>query len=202
MIWREKRILLALLAIVLLANIAFFFTYRVQYQSRLDALDERQQEAQSQLDRARLERVKTERTYQSYRKVEQDVQQVFDTEWSTKEERLTAMIAEVKRLAVASGLEPSSYGFDRQASGDTTTRGQQRNLGAVGAEEVGVSFGVQGTYDQVRRLINLLELSRQFVIVDRIGLTEAAEGKLGLALHIKTLFRDDESSANVAKNRL
>ena len=203
MIWREKKILLALLAIVLLANIAFFFTYRVQYQSRLDALDERQQEAQTQLDRARLERAKTEGTYQSYRKVEQDVQQVFDNEWSTKEERLTLMIAEVKRLAVASGLEPSSYGFDRTASSDATTRGsQQRSLGAVGAEEVGVSFGVQGTYDQVRRLINLLELSRQFVIVDRIGLTEAAEGKLGLSLHIKTLFRDDDSSGNVAKKRL
>ena len=200
MIWKEKRTLLLLLGVLLFGNLAFFFTYRVQYQSRLDALDERQAQAQTQLEQARIQRIKSERTYQAYRKVEKDVQQVFDTEWSTKEERLTKMIAEVKHLAVASGLEPASYAFDRASSSEATAA--ERRHGPLGAEEVGVSFGVQGTYDQVRRLINLLELSRQFVIVDRIGLTEAPESKLGLSLHIKTLFRDDASSANVANNRL
>lgn len=201
MIWREKRVLLLLLGVVLLGNIVFFFTYRVQYQSRLDALDERQAEAQKQLDEARLERVRTERTAEGYRKVEHDVQEVFDNEWSTKEERLTAMIAEVKRLAIASGLEPSSYSFDRSAS-ETKTVGGARRSGPIGAEEVGISFGVQGTYDQVRRLINLLELSRQFVIVDRISLTQAGEGELGLSLHIKTLFRDDDSEGVATNHRL
>src|SRR5205807_1245036 len=39
MIWREKRILLIVLGVLLLANTIFFFTYRVQYVSRLEDLD-------------------------------------------------------------------------------------------------------------------------------------------------------------------
>ena len=39
MIWREKRTLLFVLGAALLANAIFFFTYRVQYENRLRALD-------------------------------------------------------------------------------------------------------------------------------------------------------------------
>ena len=85
MIWREKRVLLILLALVLAANTMFFFTYRVQYQSRLDTLDERLAQVEGELDQARTARIKAEQTLQSYRKVENDVLQVFNEHWSTQQ---------------------------------------------------------------------------------------------------------------------
>lgn len=198
MIWREKRVLLIILGLILIANTIFFFTYRVQYQSRLDELDTRMQQAQARLDSARKARAAAESTLQGFRSVEKDVALVYDEYWSTEGARLTDMIAEVKRLAVASSLVPASYSYDRIAA---VSSGDDRRKSEVGAVEVGVRFGVVGTYAQARRLINLLELSRQFVIIDQIALAEAEGEQLSLNLHLKTLFRDG-TQQTPPKNRL
>jgi hypothetical protein len=189
MIWREKRLLLIVLGLILAANTVFFFTYRVQYQNRLDALDARLDEVENELAQARNAREKAEQTVAGYRKVEADVVEVFDHHWSTQPRRLTLMIGEVKRLATASSLIPPSYSFRRGAS--ERVAGASRRREAVGASEVGISFNVQGTYAQVRRLINLLELSRQFMIIEGISLAAGEGDALTLNLDLKTLFRDE-----------
>jgi hypothetical protein len=203
MIWREKRILLIVLVLILLANVVFFFTYRVQYQSRLDELDTRLDQAQSQLDAAKKSRLAAENTMKGFRDVEKDVALVYDQYWSTEGARLTEMIGEIKHLAVASNLIPESYSFDRrEAVGSENASNATRREGDVGAIEVGVRFGVAGTYAQARRLINLLELSQQFVIIDQISLSAAEGEQLSLALHLKTLFRDVAANPQTApKNR-
>lgn len=188
MIWREKRTLLIILGLVLAANAAYFLTYGIQYQSRLEGLDERLATAEQRLERAKAGRIAAEQTLEGYRKVERDVDIVFDDYWSTEEKRLTMMIAEVKRLAVASSLVPASINFDKTVTTSASPRARDQKLGAT---EVGMSFTVQGTYDQVRRLVNLLELSQQFVIIDSIALAGADANILTLNLHVKTLFRDD-----------
>lgn len=199
MIWREKRNLLLILGLLLLGNVMFFFTYRVQYQSRLDDLDTRLAAAEKSLADARVARLTTERKLQGYRKVETDVAAVYDQHWSTQSKRFTAMIAEVKRLALASSLTPAAYTFDRgQVKGSTNLRRGED----IGATEVGMGFTVQGTYQQARRLINLLELSRQFVIIDKIALSSATEDTLTLTLHLKTLFRDETPRRGTTTNRL
>lgn len=199
MIWREKRILLGILGVLLAANTMFFFTYRVQYQSRLDDLDARLEAAEQSLAQARQTRLTTERQIQGYRKVEADIAEVFDQHWSTQPKRFTAVVGEVKRLAIASSLNPLSYTFER-GEAETRVVGSRRTKN-VGATEVGMSFTVQGTYEQIRRLINLLELSRQFVIIDQITLNAAQEQLLSLSLQLKTIFRDDQQTP-VATNRL
>ena len=198
MIWREKRTLLLILAVLLLGNIVFFFTYRVQYQSRLDEMDERLAQAEGQLDKTRRARTQAELSVQGYRKVERDVQLVFDETWSTQPRRLTAMIAEVKRLAVASNAVPKTLSFGRDAAKEKDAPARRQR--AVGAREVTIAFSVVATYDQVRRMINLFELSNQFVIIDEIALAAADQNQLTLNLRIKTLFRDEQPP--VAGNRL
>jgi Type II secretion system (T2SS), protein M subtype b len=198
MIWREKRVLLLVLAVLVLGNVVFFFTYRVQYQSRLNDLDTRLEQAEARLEEVRRARASAERTLEGFRAVEKDVALVYDDYWSTEGRRLAEMIGEVKRLAVASSLVPTSYTFTRcEAAGG----GEAQKKSEVGAVEVGVQFVVTGTYEQVRRLINLLELSRQFVIIDQISLAAAEGDQLTLNLHLKTLFRD-ASVAAPSKNRL
>lgn len=199
MIWRERLTLLIVLGVVLLANTLFFFTYRVRYQSRLDALDTRLDDAKAELDRARNARLRADRTFQSYRQVEKDVERVFDEYWSTQPKRLTALIGEVKHLATASNLAPPSYDFD--ATEAVTEASARRKRQSLGATEVGIAFSVDGNYQQVRRLINLLELSRQFVIVDKISLNAATGDSLTLTLHLKTLFRAEAGQAS-KNNRL
>ncbi|HEX2059590.1 MAG TPA: hypothetical protein VHK90_02515 [Thermoanaerobaculia bacterium] len=199
MIWREKRTLLIILGLLLAANTVFFFTYRVQYQSRLDELDARLAQVESELEQTQSSRIRAEQAIASFRKVESDVHAVFNEHWSTQHERFTALIVEVKRLAEASNLVPASYSFQRGETRKVVVAGGRRSQ-TLGANEVGISFGVQGTYAQVRRLINLLELSRQFVIIESISLAAGEGNVLTLNLQLKTLFRDEQS--DVASNSL
>jgi hypothetical protein len=199
-IWREKRVLLIILGALLLANVVFFLTYRVQYQSRLDEMDERLAQAQGQLEQTRRLRVQAEQALVAYRRVEQDVKTVLDQHWSTQPRRLTIFISEVKRLAEASNAVPKTFTFNEAEAKPvavTTTRGKTAELGA---KEVGVGFAVDATYQQVRRMINLLELSQQFVIIDQISLATGDGTTLTLNLRLKTLFRDDANAGT--NNRL
>jgi hypothetical protein len=184
-IWREKRVLLIILGLLLAANTVFFFTYRVQYENRLRDLDDRLEQAKEGFDAAKRSRVAAEQQLAAYRKTQSDVHQVLETRWATKEERLTALIIEVYRLADRSGFSPGSYSFSQ-----TATQGTGSASRRIGATQVGIAFTVQGTYQQVRRLINYLELSPQFVIIDQISLSSMAGQNLTLNLHVKTLFRD------------
>jgi hypothetical protein len=182
--WREKRILLSVLGVLLAANTVFFFTYRLQYAQRLKDLDDRRDQAEARLNNQRTARIQAERRLVAYRNISRDVQQIYTQQWSTENERLTALIAEVKRLAVASELVPKSIGYSRmqpQATGSSKR---------TDAEIVSITFSVQGNYQQVRRLINLLELSRQFIIIDQITLAASQDQLLTLNLQLKTLFRD------------
>lgn len=190
MIWRERRTLLIILGILLLANVVFFLTYRIQYQTRLDEMDERLAQVEGQLAQSRKARTAAEQSLAAYRRVEKDVQVVLEEHWSTQPRRLTRFIREVKRLAEASNAVPKTLTFTKTE--DEPDRGKKEG---VGAKEVGVSFVVDATYDQARRMINLFELSQQFVIIEQISLSEGAENKLTFSLRLKTLFREDQPAA-------
>ena len=199
MIWREKRLLLIILGVLLLANTVFFFTYRVQYVSRIEDLDGRQEQTKARLQQAHRTRTTAEQQLAAYKQVQNDLQILYNERWSTPMLRLTALIDEVRRLAAASHLEPPSYQFSNNETKNNSTRG------SVGTTSVGIAFNVQGTYEQVRRLINLLELSDQFVIIDGISLASngsTTDKTLTLNIRLKTLFRDTRVNAPIANKQL
>lgn len=187
MIWRERALLLAVLAVLLVANLVFFFTYRVQYQERVRDLESRKAQSTARLQAAHNARLAAERQLAGYRKLQREVRDVYDNRWSTQTARLSPLITEIKRLTLVSQLIPQTISFDKS----TVRTGPSSELAA---SAVGITFSVTGTYPQVRRLINLLELSQQFVIVDRLMLTGSSEGVLTLNLHVKTLFRDQSAA--------
>jgi hypothetical protein len=199
MIWREKRILLIVLGVLLLANTFFFFTYRVQYVSRLQDLDATKDQAQGRLQQARRARITAEEQLAAYKKVQNDLQVLYNERWATPMQRLTTLIDEVKKLSAASHLEPPSYAFSSSETKTTNVKG------SVGTTTVGITYTVQGTYEQIRRLINLLELSDQFVIIDGINLVSngvAADKTLTLNIRLKTLFRDTRGIAPTANRQM
>jgi len=184
--WRERKIPLAVMAVLLLGNILFFFTYRLDYQSRLNDMDARMETAQRQLADAQRARTAAEQQLAGYAKVRHDLDVLYNERWSTQARRFTQLFQEVKKLATASHFYPRSYAFSR-----TETVINKNDPANEGNTTVGLSFTVQGSYEQVRQLINLLELSNQFVIIDSIGLGGAGDPKnLTLSIHLKTMFRD------------
>ncbi len=196
MIWKEKRVLLLVLAALLAANTIFFFTYRVQYESRLHDLESRRDVVKGELEAARHARVTAEQQLAAYRKVEKDIRQIYDGEWSTQNQRLTPFITEVMRLATLSKLIPTSYSFT-----GATSKGGGKSASAT-ATEVGIGFNVEGTYEQVRRLINLLEVSDQFIIIDQVSLGSESGDKLRMTIRVKTLFRDTAAPPRASNQEL
>ena len=51
-----------------------------------------------------------------------------------------------------------------------------------------VTFGVVGDYGSIRRLVNFLELSDQFLLLEEVRLRETEGSKLGIDLIVSTLF--------------
>ena len=98
--------------------------------------------------------------------------------FSTESERLTQLIAEVKRLAQRAGLKPSSISYPE----DT--------LEEYGLVRMSLLFGVQGTYPQLRMLVNLLERSDLFLVLERVALGGSRESTLNINLEIATYFVD------------
>lgn len=185
MIWREKRLLLITVGVLLAINAIFFFTYRVRFAQRVSALDTVRVEAEKDLQRARQERLVAERALRSHGDVVRTIQTIYNEWWATPEDRLTPLILEMRDLATRSNLIPRAIFYDQSEA--------ERGLGT---ESLAISFSVQGSYSQVRRLINLIEISSQFVIIDEISLSgqTAADSALRLNIRLRTLFRQTAPS--------
>lgn len=200
MMLRQHKFSLAVMAVLLLGNIFFFFTYRVQYQNRLRDLETRKEEAQRRLGEAQRARAAAQKQLASYDKIRSELQSLYNERWSTQSQRFTLLFEEVKRLATASKFDPRSFSFTRAESESASSK----DVGAAGNTVVIVAFTVQGTYEQVRRLINLIELSDQFMIIDGIGLTGGSgtdPKTLTLSIRLKTLFREPATAAPRRTNR-
>jgi len=198
MMWRERKIPLIVMAVLLLGNIFFFFTYRVQYQNRLRDLDTRQDEAQKRVEEAQRARFAAQQQLASYDKVRKDLQALYEERWSTQAKRFTQLFEEVKKLATASRFDPRSFAFSRAEA-----QNSRSDPGNEGNTTVGLSFTVQGTYEQARQLINLLELSDQFVIIDGLSIGGANDPKLlTLNIHLKTLFREPPNTTATAQRAM
>ena len=153
------------------------------------------------MQQARRARIAAEQQLASFKKVQDDLQVLYNERWATPMQRLTTLIDEVKKLSAASHIEPPSYTFSTTGTKTTSTNVK----GSIGTTTVGITYTVQGTYEQIRRLINLLELSDQFVIIDGINLVSngaAADKILTLNIRLKTLFRDTRGIAPTANRQM
>ncbi len=181
MIWREKRSLLIVLGVLLAINVAFFLTYRVRYQQRIQALDVTLDQANAALEAARSRKAAAEQTLTGYKSTTADIQRIYNEVWSTPQRRLTSMILEIRDLENRSRMVPRSTSFT-----------QQVEKKEFGTRAMTMNFMVRGTYAQVRQFINLLELSQNFVVIDQIMLADPTDETqlLNLNIQIKTLFHE------------
>jgi Tfp pilus assembly protein PilO len=187
----RRKWLMVALGIIFLANVAFFFTYRVRYEERVESLNRSLTDAESQLQRTRERRQKAEDSLAGLRRVDQDIARVYDQHWSTPQQRLTRLLIELRRMETRSQLIPQSTSF-------ALTEGKKD----YGTTEMGISFSVRGNYTRIRQLINLIELSPHFVVIDSINLSDSSEAdsdSLTLSLNLKTLFKGEQQEEEAGK---
>ena len=102
---------------------------------------------------------------------------------ATESERLTRVIAEVKDLAARAGLAPQAISYPDQQIED------------FGLSRRSFEFGVEGGYADLRRLLNLLELSASFLTLEEVKLVDGGRGGvLRIHLLLSTLFAAEDAA--------
>lgn len=174
-IWR-RRVGLWLPALVfLLVNLVALVVYPLRFAARVEVTAEEIEEQRAVLTELVDRRQDLEAQQQAIERTRLAIDEMYGERLATESERLTRIIAEVKDLASRSGLTPPAVSYPTE------------QLEEYGLRRRGFVFSVEGTYPDLRKFVNLLELSNTFLTLEEVGLTEGS-GRLRIQLRISTLF--------------
>jgi len=178
-IWRRRLAVWVPALAFFVANLALFSTYRLVYAGRVESLRGTLEERQER--HAELERRSQELTRQVARARTSRVgmDQLYRERLSTQRGRFTAVTAEIRDLARRAGLEPSAIAYPTE------------EIEGYGLTKRYFTFNVQGTYVELRRFVNFLELTPSFVTLEEVALAGGEGAQLGIRLQLSTLFADE-----------
>ena len=140
-------------------------------------------DAQQRTAGVRAETDALERTASKLACAESEVVHVFDDVLSSKEERMTAIQREVRKLAKDRGLDPDRISYNATDVKDT------------GLVRFTISFPLEGDYATLQDFVRAIEASQNFLIVDNIGLDETQGSRLSLRVVLATYFQAPDAQA-------
>lgn len=187
-IWRQRLWVWVPALLFFLANAGAFAVYTVGYRGRIDALQDELDSQEGTLKKLAADQRGAQAMLNRVRTNEQQVEQLYAERLSTRSRRLTGVTAEVKDLARRAGLVPRSYSYPED---------EIQEFGLIRRSYV---FSVQGTYAELRKFINLIEVSRSFLSIDEVTVNSNDSGaELNISLKLSTLFaRDDQAAATAS----
>jgi hypothetical protein len=181
-IWRQRPWAWLVPLVVLALNLAVFGFYRVAYAGRVEDLQARAGSESAELARLERDRQRLEALRQRIGVNREGMGELREDWFSIEAERLTRTIARLKELVRDAGLSPQSYNYP-------SSRIEGQDL--VRRDFV---FQVEGSYEQIRRFINFLELTEDFLILEEVTLDEsrgtAGNPRLRVRFLISTVFVD------------
>lgn len=138
--------------------------------------------------RERLAGVRTEvdglaRTSSKLACTRSEIARVYDDLLSSKEERMTSIQREVRKLAVDRGLDPDRISYSPSEVKDT------------GLVRFTISFPLEGDYSTLEDFVNAVEDSENFLIIEQVSMVEADGRKLRLNVDLATYFQAPDAAA-------
>ena len=174
--------------VICLVGLAILSTYGLVLASQASFREGRVERRRAELDLLESSRSALAESVESARMNQARIDEFYDSGLSTESQRVTQIIAEVKTLARRAGLEPTVISYPDESL---------RNYNLV---KRSIVFAVEGTYVELRRFINFLELSEFFLTLEEIQLGSGGQGaELRINLKISTLFgEEDEITTPIA----
>jgi Tfp pilus assembly protein PilO len=189
-IWRQRIWIWLPALLFFLANAVAFSVYRFGYAGQVQSLESDMESVREQLKPLEQQRNVLERRLQRARAAETEVQRLYEDRFSTRSERLTRIMKEVRTLARQAGLNPKAISYPLQDIED------------YGLEKRSFVFQVGGTYAELRQFLNLLELTDSFLTLEAVTLSEEGgdEGpELQMNLTLSTLFTREPGDADMRR---
>jgi hypothetical protein len=167
------------LLLLLLANVALLFSYDVFYDERLRGLRESQKELEGKLERARAALEKVKKTDERLAGLQGELEEFYGETLGSRKERLAELIEEIYGITRKAGLRPQTISYAEVA--------------VRGADEIDLSFHVDGTYASVKKLMHTFETSPRFLVVESVGvsLNEDQPDQLGVSISLAHFFRGE-----------
>lgn len=188
-IWREKPWVWALPALFLLLQILALVVYQVRYAGGVETLENNYARDAETLAALQAQRARGEALLARAEREREELASLYEIRFATEAERHTDFLKEVRKLARDAGLDPLSFSYPKEALEDQ------------GLVKFDVQFSIQGTYEELRSFMNLLELTDQFVILESVGLGSASrdagrqDPTLGITVDLSTYYRNTSSAA-------
>lgn len=165
--------------------------YRLRYAGEAEVSERSVERARQALEELQQDRDRLAEDIERIGANREMLETFYSDRLATESERLTRIIAEVKTLAQRSGLEPLAIEYPDEP------------IEGFGLRRRAFVFGVEGTYTELRQLLNLLELSQSFLTLEEVGLVEGGGGGgvLRISLRLSTLFATEDSPLLEAARR-
>lgn len=181
---RHRPWLWGLALVFFLLNLAFFSAYRMVYAGQVVNLRERLEQRQGELDELNGRAAHLADLVNSARSTRAALGELYTHRLASERIRFTKVASEIRELARRSGLEPSSVSYPSEEIED---------YGLVKRE---FTFTVTGTYVELRRFVNLLEVTPTFITLEQVGLSGEKGAELQIRLTLSTLFADETAAGN------
>lgn len=169
-----------------LVNVGLFSTYRVVYAGQIENLRNRLEQREERLEALRGQVAELEGLVRSARQTRRELGELYTDRLASERIRFTEVAAEIRELARRSGLEPSAMSYPTEEIEDY---GLVKRL---------FTFSVTGTYVELRRFINLFELTSTFITLEQVELSGEEGNRLRIRLSLSTLFAEEETAARWA----
>jgi Tfp pilus assembly protein PilO len=176
-IWRQRLWVWLPALIFFVVNLAVFGVYRLRFAGDVQSLERAFEESRRSLAEVNAQRGKLERLIRQTSVNHQRIVDLYERRFSTRRRRLTGVTAEIKQLAAQAGLKPLALNYPEEEIED------------FGLVKRSFSFSVEGDYLELRKFLNLLELSDSFLTLEEINLSGGGDGpELRINLTLSTLF--------------
>lgn len=187
-VWHRRLWLWGIPMVFCLLNLIGVVGYQVAFAGKVEGLQGRFETTSNDLAALGGERRKTEEFLDRVETNRENIALLHREYFSTEAERFTRVVQEVKQLARDAGLNPTSYSYPQNDIEDWDLSRRE------------IVFHVEGTYDQLRTFINFLELTEQFLILEKVALSESGVHKsnptLGISLTLSTVFVAPEKESS------
>lgn len=179
-VWQRSLRLWALPLGFCLINLFVFSFYGSAFAGKVEDLELRYEVSTQRLAEIEEERLVIDRFLDEIEVHDGRVKQIYGKQFQTEAKRFTHFLRTVKDLAKKAGLKPTSLGYPKKVLDDYDLI--QRD----------VNFSVSGTYDQLRKFINFLELTEHFITLTKVGLGGSGNDRgnptLAITLSLTTMF--------------
>jgi type IV pilus assembly protein PilO len=181
-IWRQRPWVWVPALVFFVLNLGLFSAYRMVYAGQVENLRARLERRADQLEDLKSEAREIEALVTSARDTRADLTGLYENRLASERTRFTKVTSEVQDLARRSGLEPTAISYPAEEIED------------YGLVKRYFTFGVSGTYVELRRFINLLELTPTFITLEQVSLSGDeghADNQLRIRLSLSTLFAEE-----------